>query len=103
MFKKSLIATALVISTIGAFSQAPATSATPASAAAPAKPADVTKVKHEELRTQKAKVEVTKTTHDEKTKPHEAVKAKEVDAKAVPVKDAGDKVAKLVKTEVPAK
>jgi hypothetical protein len=88
MFKKSLIATALVISTLGAFAQAPATPATTtkpvatATTAARIKSAEVTKLTGEETR--KAK--------------HHAKKVKRAEAKAAQAKDA-----KLVKPEVAAK
>jgi hypothetical protein len=75
MLKQTLIATALVISTFGAFAQAPATAATPANAAAPAATAVA-------------------------AKPADAAKAKHVVKK---VKHAPKKDAKLVKPEVPAK
>ena len=122
MFKKSLIATALVLSTLGAFAQAPATPVIPATATTTAKPSDVAKEKHDEMRKAKheaetAKHEAAKAKHDEmkakheaeKAKRdelkarHEAEKAKHAEAKAAHAKEAAEKGAKPVKPEVPAK
>jgi hypothetical protein len=105
MFKKSLIATALVISTIGAFAQAPAT---PSTTTPQAKPAEVAKVMQEGLATPKneagkTKPEVKAAKHGEKNVVHDTAKTKEVDVKVAAAKDAADKPAKPVKVAIPAK
>jgi hypothetical protein len=56
MLKKSLIATALVFSTWGAFAQAPATPGTSATAATPAPAAAPTKTKHAAAKVKRTKL-----------------------------------------------
>ena len=95
MLKQTFIVTAFVVSTLGAFAQAPAPAAAPATAAAAEKPGDAGKeMREKRAEEKKAKREAAKAKREEAKAKRDAEKAKRAQEKAARAKGKSSKAAK---------